>query len=408
MKKLILFGCGYVGREALYVLGKDNVCCYCDNYRTKSSFNGKPVIEYSKLMELHNDYIVIITLNENNTDGVIAQLEQDGVSQYVPYLGIVGKKTRIWGENDILTYLNDVENQYKARCNYYKNKYLCEKNKLLYLMEHSDITKLKPAEGELRKRQKELLKFVKEFMGYIEDLQVKPFLLGGNLLGEYRHHGFIPWDDDFDFGLVRQDYEKLIDYFKKRGRGFYCNIPYKEQNGGNRHEYMSELEERYPNEWLMDIDVGKVVVYRGEKGRRLWIDFFPYDYYKNGYTVEAYKKYLEQIRDRIDKIKNTKNIIEFLKEEMINNPYISRTKTKCMAPGIDSDEAYMQSIISRMKNWITVSEILPLKKVKFEDAEFWAPQKEDIMLEFEFGNYMEYPADFGMETHGGLGNYLFE
>ncbi len=61
-----------------------------------------------------------------------------------------------------------------------------------------------------RELQLKLLEIMKVFHNVCEKHELKYFMLGGTMLGAIRHEGFIPWDDDMDVGMPREDYERLI------------------------------------------------------------------------------------------------------------------------------------------------------------------------------------------------------
>lgn len=59
----------------------------------------------------------------------------------------------------------------------------------------------------LRRVQLAQLEMLKEIKRVCKIIHVDYFLDAGTLLGAIRHSGFIPWDDDLDIGMTRENYE---------------------------------------------------------------------------------------------------------------------------------------------------------------------------------------------------------
>lgn len=70
----------------------------------------------------------------------------------------------------------------------------------------------KISDDELKKVSLDGLKFIKEIC---EKNNLEYYIGYGTLIGAIRHEGFIPWDDDIDIWMKRDEYEKFIEIVSK-------------------------------------------------------------------------------------------------------------------------------------------------------------------------------------------------
>lgn len=78
----------------------------------------------------------------------------------------------------------------------------------------------------LERLQGVLLDMYKDISKVCRKYGIVPYLVGGSALGAYRHHGFIPWDDDLDIGMTRKDYTLFREIFARElGENYILNAP---------------------------------------------------------------------------------------------------------------------------------------------------------------------------------------
>lgn len=384
--EIILFGCGTLGHEALHFLGKENVACFCDNNVTAVSHyedEEKRVISFEKLKKKHkNSTVILCVVDVNFIYDIARQCEENEIYDYIPYEAV---RRVVQDREAFLNYINSPANRMLVRKKLWSNRIQMLEIQVNFFKNHADIRHLKPAKGQLRNRQINCVRAAKECLEKISELEISPFLIGGNLIGYVRHGGFVPWDDDIDFGLIRDDYEKLKEYCKKN---LYTREEFdQKEKRVERNDIADGMEEC----WWVCYPGNFVISYKG-----ISIDFFSFDYYDEDFSFDNMRIIADEIRKNLKTIIPIEKKLQYLATVREKNLLRTTKKSNHIYFGIDSTEIEHQFHRGR---YIPTEVIFPLRRAEWEGEYFWVPNDAEELLNYEFENIWEFPHDAGMPKH---------
>lgn len=249
------------------------------------------------------------------------------------------------------------------------------------------------------------LEITKEIANFCETNNISYYIIGGTFLGAIRHKGFIPWDDDVDIAMPREDYEKFIELFHKNTATKYkvlnykldknykyyisrvCNFEYKViENTGNTTNLFVDIFpiDGFPNNKILRKIHSLRVLYH-----RMKISF----YYNDTIDMKAKRKKYEKILIKLARTIPFNKVINPYKEKQKIDKILKKYSFyKCK---------YSGTIMGAYRE----REIVPTHyfgkptKYLFEDINLYGPEKYDLYLKHMYGDYMKLPKEEERRTH---------
>lgn len=259
-------------------------------------------------------------------------------------------------------------------------------------------------EGVLTKLQKVEKEILQDFQQLCEKYKIRYFAIGGTLIGAIRHEGFIPWDDDIDLGMLREDFDKFLAIPEEEYNDKYVLCTPEKKN-----EYYSIIPKFIRKDSLFVTDLA---VDSGVEEIGIFVEIFVFE------NVDASKKKRARQIRKVNWAKNVhaqavsshvvvydKGIVGGLKR--LVKTYISLMVRCRHLDSRQTNAAFLKLTNSPVETGYVAyfgdhttedflskkEDLFPLEEHSFEDITILVPRNYDELLHQAYGEYMQIPPE---------------
>jgi len=252
-----------------------------------------------------------------------------------------------------------------------------------------------PAE-DLEKLQKESIKMAQYFVDFCNENHLLCYLCGGGCIGTVRHQGMIPWDDDLDFFMPRQDYEKMWRLWKRKNKNSQYVLEKSDVNHVDHNLFVTIRDKNttYIKPYQQNLDITHGIV----------LDILPLDGYPDSkwkrkcqcFWALVYSLFCAQLVPE-----NHGKLMAFLGKVALTmvpskkvRYCIWRLAEKRMTKYSIKDCGGITELCSGpgyMKNWYPKEAFAKAEFRPFAETQMPIPVGYDAYLKIAFGDYMQLP-----------------